>query len=84
MHRILGAFAYLHRAGLVYCDMKPDNFMVEGDPPDMKLIDMGGVRRLDDSGGDIYGTRGYALPKRGKGQPSPPICLLWGARWQSC
>jgi serine/threonine-protein kinase PknG len=67
VHRILGAFGYLHRQGLVYCDFKPDNFMLEGDPPDVKLIDMGGVRRLDDPGGDIYGTQGYSAPEAGEG-----------------
>ncbi len=67
VHRILGAFAYLHAAGMVYCDMKPDNFMLEGTPPDVKLIDMGGVRRLDDPGGDIYGTLGYSAPEAGEG-----------------
>jgi serine/threonine-protein kinase PknG len=63
VHRILGAFAYLHQHGLVYCDFKPDNFMLEGDPPDVKLIDLGGVRRLDDTGGDVYGTRGFTAPE---------------------
>lgn len=63
VHRVLGAFAYLHDTGLVYCDFKPDNFMLEGDPPDVKLIDLGGVRRLDDPGGDVYGTRGYTAPE---------------------
>jgi serine/threonine-protein kinase PknG len=67
VHRILGAFAYLHGRGLVYCDFKPDNMMLEGDPPDVKLIDMGGVRRIDDPGGDIYGTRGYSAPEAGEG-----------------
>jgi serine/threonine-protein kinase PknG len=67
VHRILTAFAYLHRQGLVYCDFKPDNFMLEGDPPDVKLIDMGGVRRLDDPGGDVYGTPGYSAPEAGGG-----------------
>ena len=66
VHRILAAFAYLHAAGMVYCDMKPDNFMLEGSPPDVKLIDMGGVRRLDDPGGDIYGMRGYRAPEAGE------------------
>ena len=70
MHRILGAFGYLHRQGLVYCDFKPENCMLEGDPPDVKLIDMGGVRRLDDPGGDVYGTRGYSAPEAGDG-PTP-------------
>ena len=59
VHRILGVFAYLHDRGLVFCDFKPDNFMLEGDPPDVKLIDMGGVRMIDDTAGDIYGTKGY-------------------------
>jgi serine/threonine-protein kinase PknG len=67
VHRILAAFAYLHRQGMVYCDFKPDNFMLEGDPADVKLIDMGGVRRLDDPYGDIYGTRGYSAPEAGEG-----------------
>ena len=46
IHRILGAFAYLHKQGLVYCDFKADNFMQEGE--DVKLIDMGAVRKIDD------------------------------------
>ncbi|HEY9598739.1 MAG TPA: serine/threonine protein kinase [Cyanophyceae cyanobacterium] len=51
IHRILSAFSYLHSLGLVYCDFKPDNVMLEGN--DVKLIDMGGVRRIDDPHGDI-------------------------------
>lgn len=65
IHRILGAFAYLHSLGLVYCDFKPDNIMVEGG--DVKLIDLGGVRRIDDPDGDIYGTVGYSAPEAGEG-----------------
>ena len=65
IHRILSAFAYLHSLGLVYCDFKPDNVMLEGN--DVKLIDMGGVRRIDDPHGDIYGTVGYSAPEAGEG-----------------
>lgn len=65
IHRILGAFSYLHSQGLVYCDFKPDNAMLEGH--DVKLIDMGGVRRIDDPHGDIYGTVGYSAPEAGEG-----------------
>ena len=68
IHRILPAFEYLHRMGLVYCDFKPDNVMLEKD--DVKLIDMGGVRRIDDLKGDIYGTVGYSAPEAGEG-PTP-------------
>ena len=65
IHRILSAFAYLHSLGLVYCDFKPDNIMLEGD--DVKLIDLGGVRRIDDPYGDIYGTVGSSAPEAGEG-----------------
>ncbi len=65
IHRILPAFSYLHRLGLVFCDFKPDNVMLEKD--DVKLIDMGGVRRMDDAKGDIYGTVGYSAPEAGEG-----------------
>jgi serine/threonine-protein kinase PknG len=65
IHRVLGAFTYLHQLGLVYCDFKPDNVMLEED--DIKLIDLGGARKIDDPDGDIYGTIGYAAPEAGEG-----------------
>ena len=65
IHRILSAFAYLHSLGLVYCDFKPENVMLEDN--DVKLIDLGGVRRIDDLNGDIYGTVGYSAPEAGEG-----------------
>jgi serine/threonine-protein kinase PknG len=58
---ILPAFQYLHDMGLVYCDFKPDNIIQVGDA--VKLIDMGGVRRLDDLDSPIYGTVGYQAPE---------------------
>ena len=73
IHRILPAFAYLHRLGMVYCDFKPDNVMLERD--DVKLIDLGGVRRIDDTQGDIYGTVGYGAPEAGGG-PTPASDLF--------
>jgi serine/threonine-protein kinase PknG len=68
IHRVLSAFSYLHSQGLVYCDFKPDNMMLEGG--DIKLIDMGGVRRLDDEDGDIYGTVGYTAPEIAEDGPT--------------
>ena len=58
---ILPAMGYLDDQGLVYCDFKPDNVMVEEET--VKLIDMGAVRRIDDAGGDIYGSKGYSAPE---------------------
>ncbi|HEY8721784.1 serine/threonine-protein kinase [Pengzhenrongella sp.] len=58
---ILPAFQYLHDLGLVYCDFKPDNIIQIGD--DVRLIDLGGVRRLADVESAIYGTVGYQAPE---------------------
>jgi serine/threonine-protein kinase PknG len=58
---ILPAFSYLHDLGLVYCDFKPDNIIQVGDA--VKLIDLGGVRRIDDQDSAIYGTVGYQAPE---------------------
>ena len=58
---VLPAFAYLHDHGLVYCDFKPDNLVVEGES--VKLIDLGGVRRVDDLESAIFGTVGYQAPE---------------------
>ena len=58
---ILPAFQYLHDLGLVYCDFKPDNIIQVGD--EVKLIDLGGVRRADDEDSAIFGTVGYQAPE---------------------
>ncbi len=58
---ILPAFQYLHDLGLAYCDFKPDNVIQVGD--DLKLIDLGGVRRMDDDDSAIFGTLGYQAPE---------------------
>lgn len=65
---LLPAFAYLHDLGLVYCDFKPDNMIQIGDA--MKLIDLGGVRRIDDEDSAIYGTVGYQAPEVAEVGPS--------------
>jgi serine/threonine-protein kinase PknG len=58
---ILPAFSYLHSQGLLYCDFKPDNLIQSGDT--VKLIDLGGVRRVDDYDSAIYGTVGFQAPE---------------------
>ena len=65
---ILPAFGYLHERGLVYCDFKPDNIIQSEEQ--LKLIDMGGVRYIDDDGA-IYGTVGYQAPEIETEGPSP-------------
>jgi serine/threonine-protein kinase PknG len=58
---ILPAFSYLHGLGLLYCDFKPANVIQVGDA--VKLIDLGGVRRVDDDTSAIYGTVGFQAPE---------------------
>jgi len=58
---ILPAFGYLHRLGLVYCDFKPDNVIQVEEQ--LKLIDLGGVRQVDDEESAIWGTVGFQAPE---------------------
>ncbi|MFD7132942.1 tetratricopeptide repeat protein [Streptomyces sp. NPDC059894] len=57
----LEALGHLHSRNLLYCDFKVDNAIQTEDQ--LKLIDMGAVRRLDDEESAIYGTIGYQAPE---------------------
>lgn len=66
--QILAAFEYLHDRGLLYCDLKPDNVIVRsgrhgGRGSRVKLIDLGGVRRVGDRTSPITGTAGYQVSR---------------------
>src|SRR3954462_13406498 len=65
---IMPAFGYLHDRGLIFCDFKPDNVIQSGDQ--MKLIDLGGVVRVDDLDAAIYGPLGYQAPEMATAGPS--------------
>ncbi|MFQ6198374.1 tetratricopeptide repeat protein, partial [Streptomyces sp. NPDC000405] len=57
----LEALGHLHSRNLLYCDFKVDNAIQQQDQ--LKLIDMGAVRRMDDHDSPIYGTIGYQAPE---------------------
>jgi serine/threonine-protein kinase PknG len=74
---VLPALGYLHDRGLVYCDFKPANVIQTEEQ--LKLIDMGGVRRID-SDEAIYGTVGYQAPEIETDGPSVSSDLFTVAR----
>ncbi|MFD6416116.1 tetratricopeptide repeat protein [Streptomyces sp. NPDC060194] len=74
----LEALGHLHSRNLLYCDFKVDNAIQQGEQ--LKLIDMGAVRRADDDVSAIYGTVGYQAPEVGEVGPSVASDLYTVAR----
>ncbi|GAB2517870.1 serine/threonine-protein kinase [Nocardia heshunensis] len=58
---ILPAMGYLHGMSLLYCDFKPDN-MIQTEEQ-LKLIDLGAVRHMDDEESAGFKTDGYCAPE---------------------
>ncbi|MFH8517784.1 tetratricopeptide repeat protein [Streptomyces gelaticus] len=74
----LEALGHLHSRNLLYCDFKVDNAIQTEDQ--LKLIDMGAVRRMDDDESAIYGTAGYQAPEVAEVGPSVASDLYTVAR----
>ncbi|MFI8940668.1 tetratricopeptide repeat protein [Streptomyces syringium] len=74
----LEALGHLHSRNLLYCDFKVDNAIQQQDQ--LKLIDMGAVRRMDDDSSAIYGTVGYQAPEIAELGPSVASDLYTVAR----
>lgn len=74
----LDALGHLHSRNLLYCDFKVDNAIQTEDQ--LKLIDMGAVRRMDDDESAIYGTVGYQAPEVAEVGPSVASDLYTVAR----
>ncbi|MFI1353035.1 tetratricopeptide repeat protein [Streptomyces sp. NPDC020898] len=74
----LEALGHLHSRNLLYCDFKVDNAIQTEDQ--LKLIDMGAVRRMDDDESAIYGTVGYQSPEVAEVGPSVASDLYTVAR----
>jgi serine/threonine-protein kinase PknG len=75
---ILPALGHLHDLGLLFCDFKPDNVVQTTDS--VKLIDLGGVYRMDDRTSPVYGTAGYQAPEIARTGPTVPSDLFTVAR----
>jgi serine/threonine-protein kinase PknG len=78
MLEILPALGYLHEAGLLFCDFKIDNVIQT--QHSLKLIDLGGVYRMDEPGSAVFGTVGYQAPEIASAGPSVASDLFTVAR----
>ena len=78
MLEILPALGYLHEQRLLFCDFKIDNVIQTRHS--LKLIDLGGVIRVDEPDAAVFGTVGYQAPEIASAGPSVPSDLFTVAR----
>lgn len=73
--QICAGIGYAHRAGLVHCDVKPQNIIVTRDER-VKVADFGIARAVSDASQEIrsvvWGTPQYLSPEQAGGKPATP------------
>lgn len=67
LRQIVSTMIYIHSKNIVYCDLKPDNIIVDTETNNLKIVDFGLSVRLDPSNtivkGNACGTPGYIAPE---------------------
>lgn len=64
---IANALDYIHREGLIHCDVKPENLLFDKDRKTLKLADFGCAVRANDPAPDSWSYH-YASPEHAEGK----------------
>jgi serine/threonine-protein kinase len=80
--KVAGAVGFLHRRGLMHCDVKPSNILLaSADDPEPLVCDFGLAGRLDATGAEspcVVGTPAYMAPEQREGLPLTAAADVWG------
>ena len=85
-YQILGGVYAMHQAGIIHCDLKPDNVVVETSPARnardtqvIKIIDFGVIFLMSNvARAGFFGTYPYASDNQLRGGTPTPADDLWG------
>ena len=79
VRQLIDAISTLHAAGILHCDLKPANVLVQPDDR-LVLLDFGLARALDEQSEGLFsGTPAYLAPERLRGDPATGACDWYSA-----